>query len=67
MLISVPITVFDILGFKLNKNNNNDKKKNHRNELFAICMYLPCGPILGRHIILTLVIIQSGLSLKANM
>ena len=34
----VPLTVFEIQGFKLkNKNdNNNDKKKNWRNRLFAI-------------------------------
>ena len=37
----VPLTVFDILGFKLKKNNDNDndndkKKKNLRNGLFAI-------------------------------
>ena len=34
----VPLTVFEILGFKLkNKNDNdNDKKKNWRNRLFAI-------------------------------
>ena len=32
---SVPLTVFEILGFKMKKNNN-DKKKNWRNGLFAI-------------------------------
>ena len=32
----VPLTVFEILGFKLKKNNNSDKKKNWRNGLFAI-------------------------------
>ena len=34
----IPLTVFEIQGFKLkNKNdNNNDKKKNWRNRLFAI-------------------------------
>ena len=32
---SVPLTVFEILGFKLN-NNINNKKKNWRNGLFAI-------------------------------
>ena len=32
----VPLTVFEILGFKLKKNNNNDKKKNWRNGGFAI-------------------------------
>ena len=33
----VPLTVFEILGFKLkNKNDNNNDKKNWRNRLFAI-------------------------------
>ena len=33
----LPLTVFEIQGFKLkNKNNDNDKKKNWRNRLFAI-------------------------------
>ena len=34
----VPLTIFEILGFKLIKNNNNDNndKKNWRNRLFAI-------------------------------
>ena len=33
----VPLTVFEILGFKLkNKNNNDDHKKNWRNRFFAI-------------------------------
>ena len=33
----VPLMVFEILGFKLkNENDNNDKKKNWRNGLFAI-------------------------------
>ena len=36
----VPLTVFEIQGFKLkNKNDNdNDKKKNWRNRLFAISL-----------------------------
>ena len=33
----IPLTVFEILGFKLKKkNNDNDNKKNWRNGLFAI-------------------------------
>ena len=32
---SITLMVFEILGFKLKKNDN-DKKKNWRNELFAI-------------------------------
>ena len=32
----VPLTVFEILGFKLKKNNDNDDDKNWRNGLFAI-------------------------------
>ena len=33
----VPLTVFEIQGFKLkNKNKNNDDKKNWTNRLFAI-------------------------------
>ena len=33
----VPLMVFEIQGFKLkNENDNNDKKKNWRNGLFAI-------------------------------
>ena len=33
---SVPLKVFEILGFKLKKKNDNDNKKNWRNGLFAI-------------------------------
>ena len=37
----VPLTVFEIQGFKLkNKNNNDDDKKNWRNGLFAISSML---------------------------
>ena len=32
----VPLMVFEIQGFKLKNENNNDKKKNWRNGLFAI-------------------------------
>ena len=32
----VPLMVFEILGFKLKKNNNDDNKNNCRNGLFAI-------------------------------
>ena len=32
----VPLMVFEILGFKLKNNDNNDKKKNWRKGLFAI-------------------------------
>ena len=32
----VPLTVFEIQGFKLKNNDNNDNKKNWRNGLFAI-------------------------------
>ena len=41
----VPLTVFEILGFKL-KNKNNDKKKNWRNRLCHISHV--CGPILTK-------------------
>ena len=45
----VPLTVFEIQGFKLkNKNDNNDKKKNWRNGLFAISPMLVVQ-ILGAH------------------
>ena len=37
----VPLTVFEIQGFKLKKNDNdNDKKKNWRNGLFSISSML---------------------------
>ena len=32
----VPLTVFEIQGFKLKNKNDNDNKKNWRNALFAI-------------------------------
>ena len=32
----VPFTVFEILGFKLKNNDNDNKKKNWRNGLFGI-------------------------------
>ena len=32
----VPLTVFEILGFKLKTNNDNNDKENWRNGLFAI-------------------------------
>ena len=33
---TVPVTVFEILAFKLKNDNDNNNKKNWRNELFAI-------------------------------
>ena len=43
----VPLTVFEIQGFKLkNKNDDDDKKKNWRNRLFA--MSHVCGPTLTK-------------------
>ena len=38
--ISLPLTVFEILGFKLKNENNYDHKKNRRNGLFAISSML---------------------------
>ena len=32
----VPLTVFEILGFNLKNENDNDNKKNWRNGLFAV-------------------------------
>ena len=34
----VPLMVFEILGFKLKNNDNNDKEKNWRKGLFAISL-----------------------------
>ena len=49
----VPLTVFEIQGFKLKnkKNNDNDKKKNWRNRLFAISTMLVVqfSPNFGAH------------------
>ena len=56
----VPLTVFEIQGFKL-KNKNNDKKKNWRNRLFAISpMFVVQFSLkFGYTYILTLAIILS--------
>ena len=71
----VPLTVFEIQGFKLkNKNDNNDKKKkeNWRNGLFAIspmCL-VHFSPNFRFSYVLTLAIIlqcQIGLSLKVKV
>ena len=45
-----PLTVFEILGFKL-KNKNDNKKKNWKNERFAISpmFVVQFSPNLGRH------------------
>ena len=43
---TVPLTVFEIQGFKLKNENDNDNKKNWRNGLFAICISHVSGPIL---------------------
>ena len=34
---TVPLMVFEILGFKLKKNNENDNDKNWRNGLYVNC------------------------------
>ena len=36
----VPLTVFEILGFKLKNDNDNNDKKNWRNGLFAIISHV---------------------------
>ena len=70
----VPLTVFDIQGFKL-KNKNDKKKKNWRNGLFAISpMFVvqfsttfTCTCILTSAIILWCRGVKSGLSLKVKV
>ena len=57
----IPLTVFEILGFKLkNKNDNDNDKKNWRNRLFAISpmFVVQFSPNFRYSYILTLAIIQ---------
>ena len=56
----VPLTVFEILGFKLmNKNNDKKKRKNWRNRLFAISsmFVVQFSPNINCTYILTLAVI----------
>ena len=68
----VPLMVFEIQGFKLKNDNDNDNKKNWRNRLFAISpmFVVQFSPNIRCTYILTLAIIlqcQSGLSLKVKV